>query len=48
MARIGLYPSLIIVAFGVVAPFFIFRLGRLIGSRRSSPWRFWLVLAMAR
>jgi hypothetical protein len=31
MARIGLYPSLIIVAFGVVAPFFIFKLGRLIG-----------------
>jgi hypothetical protein len=31
MARIGLYPSLIIVAFGVVVPFFIFKLGRLIG-----------------
>jgi len=31
MARIGLYPNLIIVAFGVVAPFFIFKLGRLIG-----------------
>jgi hypothetical protein len=31
MARIGLYSSLIIVTFGVVVPFFIFRLGRLIG-----------------
>ncbi len=31
MARIGLYTSLIIVAFGVVVPFFIFKLGRLIG-----------------
>ena len=31
MARIGLYPSLIIVAFGIVVPFFIFKLGRLIG-----------------
>ena len=31
MARIGLYPALIVVVFGVVAPFFIFRLGRLIG-----------------
>ena len=31
MARIGLYSSLVIVAFGVVAPFFIFKLGRLIG-----------------
>jgi hypothetical protein len=31
MARIGLYSSLIIVAFGVVVPFFIFKLGRLIG-----------------
>ncbi|HEY3624373.1 MAG TPA: hypothetical protein VGL12_18620 [Roseiarcus sp.] len=31
MARIGFYPSLIIVAFGVVVPFFIFKLGRLIG-----------------
>jgi hypothetical protein len=31
MARIGLYSSLMIVAFGVVVPFFIFRLGRLIG-----------------
>ncbi len=31
MARIGLYSSLIIVVFGVVVPFFIFRLGRLIG-----------------
>ena len=31
MARIGFYSSLIIVAFGVVAPFFIFKLGRLIG-----------------
>src|ERR1700735_710458 len=31
MARLGLYSSLIIVAFGVVVPFFIFKLGRLIG-----------------
>ena len=31
MARLGLYPALIIVVFGVVAPFFIFRLGRFIG-----------------
>ena len=31
MGRIGLYPALIIVFFGVVAPFFIFKLGRLIG-----------------
>jgi len=31
MARIGLYPGLIVVAFGIVAPFFIFKLGRLIG-----------------
>jgi hypothetical protein len=31
MARIGLFSSLVIVAFGVVAPFFIFKLGRLIG-----------------
>ena len=31
MARIGLYPALIIVVSGVVAPFFIFKLGRLIG-----------------
>ncbi len=31
MARIGIYSSLIIVAFGVVVPFFIFKLGRLIG-----------------
>jgi hypothetical protein len=31
MARIGLYSSLIIVAFGVVVPFFIFKLGRVIG-----------------
>ena len=31
MARIGLYPALIIVFFGVIAPFFIFKLGRLIG-----------------
>jgi hypothetical protein len=31
MARIGFYPSLIIVSFGVVAPFFIFKLGRFIG-----------------
>ncbi|HEY1864857.1 MAG TPA: hypothetical protein VGG77_14500 [Roseiarcus sp.] len=31
MARLGLYPALIIVVFGVVAPFFIFKFGRLIG-----------------
>ena len=31
MARIGLYPALIIVAFGIVAPFFIFKFGRLLG-----------------
>ena len=31
MARIGLYPALIVVALGIVAPFFIFRFGRLIG-----------------
>jgi hypothetical protein len=31
MGRLGLYPALIIVVFGVVAPFFIFKLGRLIG-----------------
>ena len=31
MARIGLYPALIVVVFGIVAPFFIFRFGRLIG-----------------
>jgi hypothetical protein len=31
MARIGLYPALIIVGFRVVAPFFIFKLGRFIG-----------------
>jgi hypothetical protein len=31
MARIGLFSSLVIVAFGVVAPFFILKLGRLIG-----------------
>ena len=31
MGRIGLYPALIVVVFGIVAPFFIFKLGRLIG-----------------
>jgi hypothetical protein len=31
MARLGLYPALIVVVFGIVAPFFIFKLGRLIG-----------------
>jgi hypothetical protein len=31
MARIGLYPALIVVVFGIVAPFFVFKLGRLIG-----------------
>jgi hypothetical protein len=31
MGRLGLYPALIVVVFGVVAPFFIFKLGRFIG-----------------
>jgi uncharacterized membrane protein (DUF2068 family) len=31
MARIGLYSSLVVVAFGIVVPFFIYRLGRFIG-----------------
>jgi hypothetical protein len=31
MARIGLYPTLIIVVVGAIVPFFIFKLGRLIG-----------------
>ncbi len=31
MARIGLYPALVIVVFGLVIPFFIFKLGRFIG-----------------
>jgi hypothetical protein len=31
MARIGLYPALIIVVFGIVAPFFIVKLGRFVG-----------------
>jgi hypothetical protein len=31
MARIGLYSSLVIVCFGIVVPFFIFKLGRFIG-----------------
>jgi hypothetical protein len=31
MGRLGLYPALIIAVFGVVAPFFVFKLGRLIG-----------------
>ena len=31
MGRIGFYPALIVVVFGVVAPFFIFKLGRIIG-----------------
>jgi hypothetical protein len=31
MARIGLTSSLVIVVFGLVAPFFIFRFGRLVG-----------------
>lgn len=33
MARIGLYSTLIILVFGVVAPFFIFRFCRWIGFR---------------
>jgi hypothetical protein len=31
MAGLGLYPALIVVVFGIVAPFFIFKFGRLIG-----------------
>ncbi len=31
MGKIGLYPALITVAFGIVVPFLIFKLGRLIG-----------------
>ncbi len=31
MARIGVYPALIVVVFGIVAPFFVFKLGRFIG-----------------
>ncbi len=31
MGRLGLYPALIVVIFGAVAPFFIFKLGRFIG-----------------
>jgi hypothetical protein len=31
MGRLGLYPALVIVFFSVVAPFFVFKLGRLIG-----------------
>jgi len=31
MGRLGLYPALIVVVFGVVAPFFIFKLGRFMG-----------------
>jgi hypothetical protein len=31
MARLGLYPPLIIVVFGIVAQFFVFKLGRLFG-----------------
>jgi hypothetical protein len=31
MARLGLYPALIVVILGVVAPFFIFKFGRVIG-----------------
>jgi hypothetical protein len=33
MGRLGLYPALIIVIFGVVVPFFIFRLARWIGLK---------------
>jgi hypothetical protein len=33
LARIGLYSTLIILGFGVVAPFFIFKLCRWIGFR---------------
>jgi hypothetical protein len=35
MARLGLYPALIIVVFGLVAPFFIFKLGCFIGFTRT-------------
>lgn len=31
MTRLGLYPALIVVILGVIAPFFIFRFGRFIG-----------------
>jgi hypothetical protein len=31
MGRLGLYPALIVIVFGAVVPFFIFKLGRLIG-----------------
>lgn len=31
MARMGLYPALFVVVFGIVVPFFIFKLGRWIG-----------------
>ena len=49
MARIGLYSSLMIVAFGVVVPFFIFKLGRLIGfAPLLVVGLSWPVLAMAR
>ena len=48
MVRVGLYPSLIIVAFGVVVPFFIFKLGRLIGFKPLLALAFLLVLATAR
>ena len=33
MARIGLYSTLIVMVFGVVAPFFIFRFCRWVGFR---------------
>ena len=33
MARIGLYSTLIVLVFGVVAPFFIFRFCRWVGFR---------------
>jgi len=45
MARLGLYPALIIVGFGVVAPFFIFRFGRLIGFAPLLVFAFVLGLA---
>jgi len=48
MARIGLYPALIIVVFGIVAPFFIFKFGRLIGLAPPSSWPSRSVLATGR
>ena len=48
MARIGLYPALIVVVFGIVAPFFIFKFGRLIGFAPLLVWLSSSALATAR